>query len=152
MYDDFGFVIKFLFYYYKKLIKLGFKVVCFNLMKLYVNFVMNFRDYRKIVVIDNKVVFIGGFNIGDEYINKKKVFGYWNDVGIMIEGEVVWSMIMFFLENWLFFKKDDKIDFLKYNIKYLLIINDVIYILFGDILVDNNLIVKNIYLYLINDV
>lgn len=151
MYDDFGSATKLPFYYHKKLTKMGIKVVRFNPMKLHVNFAMNFRDHRKIVVIDNKVAFTGGFNIGDEYTNKKKVFGHWNDAGIMIEGEAVWSMTMLFLENWSFSKKDDKTDFSKYNIKYPPIINDAIYIPFGDIPVDNNLTAKNIYLHLIND-
>lgn len=151
MYDDLGSATKLPFYYHKTLRKYGFKVVRFNPLKLHVNYSMNFRDHRKIVVIDNRVAFTGGMNIGDEYTNKKKVFGHWNDAGIKIEGEAVWSMTMLFLENWSYATKDKLIDVDKYNIKYPKIKNEAIYIPFGDIPVDNNLTAKNIYLHLIND-
>jgi len=151
MYDDLGSSTKLPFYYHKKLRKLGFKVVRFNPMKLHINYAMNFRDHRKIVVIDNKVAFTGGFNIGDEYTNKKKVFGHWNDAGIMIQGEAVWSVTMLFLENWSFATKAKTLEFQKYNLKHDVVVNDAVYIPFGDIPVDNNLTAKNIYLHLIND-
>lgn len=151
MYDDFGSATKLPYYYHRKLRKLGFQVVRFNPMKLHVNFAMNFRDHRKIVVIDNHVAFTGGFNIGDEYTNKKEVFGHWNDAGIMIRGEAVWSVTMLFLENWRFSTNDTSTDFSKYRRKHDIIPNDAVYIPFGDIPVDNNLTAKNIYLHLIND-
>jgi len=151
MYDDFGSASKLPYYYHKKLTKLGFKIIRFNPMKLHLNYGMNFRDHRKIVVIDNRVAFTGGINIGDEYTNKKKVFGHWNDAGIKITGEAVWSMTMLFLENWSFSLKAKSLDFEKYNIKHDIIKNDAVYIPFGDIPVDDNLTAKNIYLHLIND-
>ena len=151
IYDDLGSATKLPYFYHKKLKKLGFHVIRFNPMKLHVNYAMNFRDHRKIVVIDNQIAFTGGFNIGDEYTNKKKVFGHWNDAGIMIEGEAVWSMTMLFLENWSFSAKIKDPNFSKYNIKHDIIPNDAVYIPFGDIPADKNLTAKNIYLHLIND-
>src|SRR5690606_32259467 len=151
MYDDLGSSTKLPFYYHKKLRKLGFKVVRFNPMKLHVNYAMNFRDHRKIVVIDNKIAFTGGFNIGDEYTNKKKVFGHWNDAGIMITGAAVWSVTTLFLENWAFATKQERLDFLKYKLEHEPVKNDAVYIPFGDIPLDKNLTAKNIYLHLIND-
>lgn len=149
MYDDFGSATKLPYHYHKKLEKLGMKVVRFNPMKLHLNFSMNYRDHRKIVVIDNKIAFTGGINIGDEYTNKKKVFGYWHDAGIMIEGEAVWSFTALFLENWIYStKKEEKIE--NYHIKHS-VHGNYQYIPFGDIPVDKSLTARSIYLHLIND-
>lgn len=51
------------------------------------NIRINFRNHRKIVIIDSKVGYVGGFNVGDEYINKSKRFGFWRDTHIKIRGE-----------------------------------------------------------------
>ena len=108
IYDDFGSSTKLPVFYHRKLKKQsGFEVLRFNPMKIHVNFAMNYRDHRKIVVIDNKVAFTGGINIGDEYLNKKKRFGEWHDAAIMIKGEAVWSFTVFFLENWGFGHKKE---------------------------------------------
>ena len=48
---------------------------------------LNNRDHRKIAVIDGRVAFTGGFNIGDEYANIDSPFGYWKDTGVAIYGE-----------------------------------------------------------------
>ncbi len=150
MYDDFGSATKLPFNYHRYLSKLGFMVKRFNPMKLHFNYVMNFRDHRKIVVIDNEVAFTGGFNIGDEYTNKKKVFGHWNDAGIMIKGEAVWGFTSMFLENWAFSNKLSKLEFDTYNHPYK-VPNESVYIPFGDIPTDKNLTAKSIYMHLIND-
>lgn len=150
MYDDFGSATKLPFNYHKSLRKLGFLVTRFNPMKLHINYVMNFRDHRKIVVIDNEIAFTGGFNIGDEYTNKKKVFGHWNDAGIMIKGKAVWGVTSMFLENWAFANKNQALEFEKYNIPFE-VEGGSIYIPFGDIPTDKNLTAKSIYMHLIND-
>lgn len=49
---------------------------------------LNFRDHRKIAVIDGKVAFTGGVNIADEYANIESPCGYWKDTGIAVYGEV----------------------------------------------------------------
>ncbi len=149
IYDDFGSATKLPFNYHKKLRKLGMEVVRFNPLRLHINFSMNYRDHRKIVVIDNRIAFTGGINIGDEYTNKKKVFGEWNDAAIMIEGEAVWSFTVIFLENW-YFSTRKPIDFKSYWLPHRVDGNDQ-YIPFSDIPVDRNLTAKSIYLHLIND-
>lgn len=53
------------------------------------NIRINFRNHRKIIVIDSKVGYLGGFNIGDEYINKSNRFGFWRDTHLKISGEAV---------------------------------------------------------------
>lgn len=62
--------------------------------------VQNNRDHRKIVVIDGHTAFTGGINLADEYINEKKRFGYWKDVGIMVKGDAVQNFTVMFLQLW----------------------------------------------------
>lgn len=60
----------------------------------------NFRDHRKILVIDGVTAFTGGINLADEYINRISLYGYWKDTAIMIQGEAVRSFTRMFLEAW----------------------------------------------------
>lgn len=57
-----------------------------------VNTHMNFRNHRKMVVIDHEIGYIGGFNVGDEYVNKSRRFGYWRDTHLRIVGPAVNSL------------------------------------------------------------
>ena len=66
------------------------------------NIFLNNRNHRKIIVVDNKVAFTGGFNIADEYINKVERFGHWLDCGIKLEGEAVRSFTVMFINMWRF--------------------------------------------------
>lgn len=63
---------------------------------------MNYRNHRKILTIDGQVGFVGGLNIGDEYIGKKEQFGYWRDTHLMIHGEGVYKLNHIFLNDWAF--------------------------------------------------
>lgn len=63
---------------------------------------MNYRNHRKILTIDGKVGFIGGLNIGDEYLGKKEQFGYWRDTHLMMKGESVYAMNHIFFDDWTF--------------------------------------------------
>lgn len=63
---------------------------------------INYRNHRKICVIDGKEGYIGGFNIGDEYIGLYKKFGYWRDTHIKIIGPAVSSLQCRFLLDWRF--------------------------------------------------
>lgn len=60
----------------------------------------NYRNHRKIVVIDGTVAYIGGFNIGKEYIGKDKKFGKWRDTHLRIMGEAVNSIERLFILDW----------------------------------------------------
>lgn len=60
---------------------------------------MNFRNHRKITVIDGRVAFTGGFNIGDEYLGRGKL-GNWRDTGVRIEGEAVGALDKIFFQDW----------------------------------------------------
>ncbi|NMR85289.1 cardiolipin synthase, partial [Vibrio parahaemolyticus] len=53
----------------------------------FVNTRVNYRNHRKICIIDGKEAFLGGFNVGDEYLGLSKKFGDWRDTHIKITGE-----------------------------------------------------------------
>ena len=73
----------------------------------YININMNFRYYRKIVVIDNNVGFVGGFNVGDEYLGKDSKFGYWRDTHIKFTGSAVNDLNLRFLADWRYATKEE---------------------------------------------
>src|SRR5699024_887774 len=66
----------------------------------FINLRVNFRNHRKIVVIDGKIGYVGGFNVGDEYLGKYKKFGYWRDTHLRIEGNGVLALQSRFLMDW----------------------------------------------------
>ena len=65
-----------------------------------INFKINYRNHRKVVVIDGKIGYIGGFNVGDEYLGKVKKYGYWRDTHLRIVGESVRSIQTRFILDW----------------------------------------------------
>lgn len=98
MYDDIGTVGMLKSGYYKKLRKEGINCYKFNTFRPVVSGVHNNRDHRKITVIDGKVGFTGGVNLGDEYINENKRLGHWKDTAIKIEGSAVDNLLALFLQ------------------------------------------------------
>ncbi len=102
IYDDFGTLTTLPKNYDKFLNSLKIKTQIFNKIKLKLNSFMNNRDHRKIILIDNKISYTGGINIADEYINKIKRFGYWQDSAIKLEGSAVESFNLLFLNMWNF--------------------------------------------------
>lgn len=69
-----------------------------------INTQINYRNHRKIVVIDGKVGFLGGINIGDEYLNKGTL-GYWRDTHMMVKGDFVLGLQSTFLDDFLTIEK-----------------------------------------------
>ncbi|WP_410770586.1 cardiolipin synthase [Fontibacillus sp. BL9] len=61
---------------------------------------VNYRNHRKIVVIDGNTGFIGGLNVGDEYLSRSKTYGFWRDTHMLVKGEAVRSMQIIFLQDW----------------------------------------------------
>ncbi|WP_127585367.1 cardiolipin synthase [Paenibacillus koleovorans] len=66
----------------------------------YFNLRVNYRNHRKIVVIDGKVGFLGGFNIGNEYMGRSKRFGFWRDTHLRLGGSSVHALQRLFLRDW----------------------------------------------------
>ena len=71
---------------------------------------LNYRNHRKIVVIDGHIGYTGGINIGDEYMGKNKKFGYWRDTHIRIKGTSVYMLQMTFLIDWYYNTKEVLLD------------------------------------------
>ena len=63
-------------------------------------FRINFRNHRKIVVVDGDVAFVGGHNVGDEYLGKDPVLTPWRDTHVALRGPVVQSIQVPFVEDW----------------------------------------------------
>lgn len=60
----------------------------------------NYRNHRKIVVIDGKTAFLGGFNIGREYLGLDKKFGFWRDTHMKVTGTAVLAIHIRFVLDW----------------------------------------------------
>ena len=89
VYDDIG-SIRLNKKYLRMLMRAGGEVAAFFPSKLFfINPRLNYRNHRKIVVIDGKTAYIGGFNIGDEYVGQVKRFGFWRDTHIRVQGGAV---------------------------------------------------------------
>ncbi|MGD8676105.1 MAG: cardiolipin synthase [Desulfobacterales bacterium] len=63
-------------------------------------FQLNFRNHRKIVVVDGLCAFVGGHNVGDEYVSGHPKLGSWRDTHVKVEGPVVQAIQYCFLEDW----------------------------------------------------
>ncbi len=88
--------------YPEMLQKLGIKAKMFSPLRPLSSTHYNNRDHRKILVIDGKVAFNGGINLGDEYINHIERFGHWKDTAVKIEGDAVKNLTLMFLNMWNF--------------------------------------------------
>lgn len=86
--------------YPKRLERLGIACKVFSPLMPFVSTHYNYRDHRKVLVIDGKVGFTGGVNLADEYINHIEKYGRWKDAAVMLEGEGVRTMTALFLQMW----------------------------------------------------
>lgn len=78
----------------------GVEVAIFGKKRKLKRFQMNFRNHRKIVVVDGKWGYTGGLNVGDDYIGEGKRFGHWRDTHLRIEGPAVAGLKLAFFEDW----------------------------------------------------
>ena len=86
--------------YPRKLEALGIRCKVFSPITPFVSTHYNYRDHRKIMVIDGRTAFNGGINLADEYINHIRRFGHWKDTGVMLQGDAVDSFTLMFLQMW----------------------------------------------------
>jgi cardiolipin synthase len=101
LYDDGGSLFTIHSGFKKELKKEGIQVRVFNpVHKALKHFHLNYRNHRKITVIDGKVGYTGGINIGDEYANLYVKHGHWKDTAIALYGPVVRTMTLMFLQMW----------------------------------------------------
>ena len=86
--------------YPKRMAELGIKCKAFAPIRPVLSTYYNYRDHRKILVIDGNVAFNGGVNLADEYINRTERFGHWKDAAVMLKGDAVQSFTLMFLHMW----------------------------------------------------
>ena len=86
--------------YWKLLEKQGIHAQRFAPIRPLISSHYNYRDHRKIVVIDGQTAFTGGVNLADEYINHTIRFGYWKDIAVMLKGQAAESFTLMFLQLW----------------------------------------------------
>ena len=86
--------------YPSSLEKLGIYCKVFSPVSPFISTHYNYRDHRKIMVIDGKTAYNGGINMADEYINYTHKYGHFKDVGVMLKGDAVDSFTLMFLQMW----------------------------------------------------
>jgi len=137
----------------KKLKRLGIQLVAFESLLQRLNFLMVYRNHRKIIVIDGKVGYAGGANLGDEYINAEQRFGLWKDAALRIDGQAVKSLTLMFMRMWDFASKEQS----EYE-KYLSASDNIgendsdgVIVPYGDGVSEKHNIGKSVYCNIINN-
>jgi len=77
-------------------------------------FQLNFRNHRKTVIADGHTAWIGGHNVGDEYLGRDERFGYWRDTHMRLNGPAVLGAQMAFIEDW-YWATDESLDELTWD-------------------------------------
>ena len=117
----------------------------------HVNTRINYRNHRKMVVIDGEYGYIGGFNVGDEYINENKHIGFWRDTHIRIRGEAVNDLTNRFLLDWCYASGEEIEDFSKFYPKNPIRDGDIAIQIVTSGPDHNEEYIKNAYMKMINN-
>lgn len=137
--------------YPQELERKGVRCKMMNPIRPFLSTVQNNRDHRKICVIDGRVGFTGGINLGDEYINRKERFGHWKDTAVMLKGDAVQSLTMLFLQMWNVDEKEEE-----HYTRYLTprrqgLRRELGYVLpYGDSPFDNENVGEEVYFHILN--
>ncbi len=121
---------------------------CFNPFKNSIYKYVNYRDHRKMTIVDGNVCISGGINIADEYVNRVERFGHWKDTAVILKGEAVFSFTTMFVKMWEFLSNesislDDKRPSVEIN-------NNVVVMPYGDGTDNENDPAINLYLKVVN--
>lgn len=148
MYDDLGTIQILPAHYDKTMREMGLEVVVFNPLRPRLSSAMNYRDHRKITVVDGNVGFCGGINLADEYINAYPKHGHWKDTAVLLRGDAVQSLTLMFMHLWQF-ASNTTVDLSRYmpTASYP---DDGFVQPFGDSPLDSFNVAENVYLQLIN--
>lgn len=135
--------------YAERLEKLGIKARAFAPLRPFISTYYNYRDHRKILVIDGQVAFNGGVNLADEYINRIDRFGHWKDTAIKLVGPAVDSFTVLFWQMWTSMGRDEDLS------SYLGLASPQegargLVIPYGDSPLDHDQMGKNVYIDLLN--
>lgn len=105
LYDDLGSISTYSRESAQKLRKKGIRCEAFNPL-VTIKGTLNYRDHRKMLIVDGRVAFSGGINLADEYINRVEKHGHWKDIGFKLTGEAVGNYTRMFAEFWDAFTSD----------------------------------------------
>ncbi len=90
--------------YIQRLKDANIEITAFNqrhqFLRLYGPMRINYRNHRKMVVVDGNEAWVGGFNIGDEYLGENPVFGHWRDTQVQVSGPAALACALVFREDW----------------------------------------------------
>jgi cardiolipin synthase len=115
LFDDFGTVTINTYAFRKDIKARGIEMVTFNpIHRDMARLSFNYRNHKKITVIDGNIAYTGGFNLADEYANYITRFGHWKDTGVRLYGDGVYSFTCFFLDMWQVVTKEITPDYKKY--------------------------------------
>lgn len=93
--------------YIRSLREAGVKIDCFIKVRFpMLSSKVNYRNHRKIVVVDGKTAFVGGLNIADRYLNGTKILGPWRDTHLMLKGGAATGLQVIFMADWYFVSKE----------------------------------------------
>ncbi|MCQ2968834.1 MAG: cardiolipin synthase [Clostridium sp.] len=79
-----------------------------------VNTRINYRNHRKIVVIDGEIGYVGGFNVGNEYVNRGHQFKFWRDTHLKVRGQAVNELNKRFILDWDYASNENFDNIIKY--------------------------------------
>ena len=79
-----------------------------------INTRINYRNHRKIVVIDGEIGYVGGFNVGNEYINRGHQFKFWRDTHLKVKGQAVNELNKRFILDWDYASNENFDNIIKY--------------------------------------
>ena len=134
--------------YPKRMARLGVKCKAFSPITPFLSTYYNYRDHRKILVIDGKIAFTGGINFADEYINRRERFGHWKDSAVMLRGDAVRSFTLMFLQMWNISEKEPEWE------KWLTPVNtckcDGFVMPYADCPLDDDKVGENVYIDILN--
>lgn len=136
--------------YPERLKELGIKCKMFAPVTPFISTHYNYRDHRKILVIDGHTAFNGGVNLADEYINYIEKYGHWKDTAVMLKGEAVKSFTLMFLQMWGIDEREPEFDsYLSYP-SYAPEQSDGFILPFGDCPLDGDKVGERVYMDILN--
>lgn len=135
--------------YTKRLESIGIKAKAFAPLSPFISTYYNYRDHRKILVIDGKVAFTGGINLADEYINHVERFGHWKDTAIMLKGRAVDTFTILFLQLWSAYQDDVEME--PYLALHDYRPNNGFIVPYGDSPLHNDKVGENVYIDILNN-
>lgn len=130
--------------------QLGIKCKMFAPITPFISTHYNYRDHRKILVVDGRVSFTGGINLADEYINEIDRFGHWKDTAVMLEGDATRSFTLMFLQMWYLDEKNPEFTQIVSMPSYKCEHADGFVIPYGDCPLDHDKVGEQVYMDILN--